>query len=567
MANNANEFQGETFGSGVNPPGTPYTPTGKSKVKEAIFYGFIRKDESHNQTIVIHIRPRNGKAKNFFSNKDWKKIRHTALAAIRAPLKQKNEMIKNFVQKNDETASFLSNLDNSKAVPSKENRKMTSLTKMVVKEAIFQGFIRKEKLVIHIKPKNGKAKNVFSNKDWRHICYTVLAALRAPSEQKNKLIKNFIKKNDGSTSSLSNLDNPEAIPFSENCYMTSMTKMDINHVQKNKMIKNFDQKNDRTTSSLSNLDNLEAVPNTANCSITFLTKMIKNHEQKNELIKNFDQQNDRTMSSLSNSDNLEAVLTTANYSMTSLTKMVKNHEQKNKMIKNFDQENDRTTSSLSNLGNLEVVLDTANCSITSLTKMVKNHEEKKEMIKNFDQKNNRTTPSLSNFDNPEAVPPEKNYVMTSLTNMDKNPNLQAPKVRKSTRIGRGRKDCPQACSGCMAFKPNQPSFNLPKLDKKPTKEPLERQVKKSFLKILNSVISSPKTDNISVSYSSDTKVQIKRKFETFEGSASNEASNEASKADPENNTKNNLTLEDKSQGQSKSLNNKRRKTKPTPKTP
>ena len=134
------------------------------------------------------------------------------------------------------------------------------------------------------------------------------------------------------------------------------------------------------------------------------------------------------------------------------------------MIKNFDQENDRTTSSLSNLGNLEVVLDTANCSITSLTKMVKNH----------DQKNNRTTPSLSNFDNPEAVPPEKNYVMTSLTNMDKNLNLQAPKVRKSTRIRRGRKDCPQACSGCTAFKPNQPSFNLPKLDKKPTKEPLER---------------------------------------------------------------------------------------------
>ena len=129
---------------------------------------------------------------------------------------------------------------------------MTSLTKKVVKEAIFQGFIRKEKLVIHIKPRNGKAKNVFSNKDWRHICYTVLAALRAPSEQKNKLIKNFIKKNDGTTSSLSNLDNPEAIPFSENCYMTSMTKMDINHVQKNKMIKNFDQKNDRTMSSLAN---------------------------------------------------------------------------------------------------------------------------------------------------------------------------------------------------------------------------------------------------------------------------------------------------------------------------
>ena len=115
----------------------------------------------------------------------------------------------------------------------------------------------------------------------------------------------------------------------------------------------------------------------------------------------------------------------------------------------------------------------------------------------------------------------------------------------------------------MAFKPNQPSFNLPKLDKKPTKEHPERQVKKSFLKILNSVISSPKTDNISVSYSSDTKVQIKRKFEMFEGSANNEASNEASKAD----TKNKSKLEDESQGQSKSLNNKRRKIKPTPKTP
>jgi hypothetical protein len=53
----------------------------------------------------------------------------------------------------------------------------------------------------------------------------------------------------------------------------------------------------------------------------------------------------------------------------------------------------------------------------------------------------------------------------------------------------------------------------------------------------------------------------------FEGSSNNEASNEASKADPENNTKNNLTLKDKSQGQSKSPNNKRKKIKPTPKTP
>ena len=111
------------FGSGVNPPGAPYTPTGKSKVKEAIFYGFISKDESHNQMIVIHIRPKNGKAKNVFSNKDWKNISYTALAAIRAPLEQKNELIKNFVLKNDEAASSLSNLDNPEAVPSKETAK------------------------------------------------------------------------------------------------------------------------------------------------------------------------------------------------------------------------------------------------------------------------------------------------------------------------------------------------------------------------------------------------------------------------------------------------------------
>ena len=54
MANNANKVQGETFGSGVNPPGTPYTPTRKSKVREAIFYGFIRKDESHNRNCNSH---------------------------------------------------------------------------------------------------------------------------------------------------------------------------------------------------------------------------------------------------------------------------------------------------------------------------------------------------------------------------------------------------------------------------------------------------------------------------------------------------------------------------------
>ena len=116
MAKNVNKVQGETFGSGVNPPG--YTPTGKSKVKEAIFYGFISKDESHNQMIVIHIRPKNGKAKNVFSNKDWRHICNTVLAAIRAPLEQKNELIKNFVQKNVGKTFSLSNLDNLEAIPS-----------------------------------------------------------------------------------------------------------------------------------------------------------------------------------------------------------------------------------------------------------------------------------------------------------------------------------------------------------------------------------------------------------------------------------------------------------------
>merc|ERR1712051_27741 len=113
-----------------------------------------------------------------------------------------------------------------------------------------------------------------------------------------------------------------------------------------------------------------------------------------------------------------------------------------------------------NSQNLEAVPNTANCLVTSLTKMVKNHEQKNEMIKKFDQKNDRTTSSLSNLDNFEAVPSAKNYSMTSLTNMDKNLNLEAPKVRKSTRIGRGLKDCHQACSGCTAIKPNQQSINL-----------------------------------------------------------------------------------------------------------
>ena len=94
--------------------------------------------------------------------------------------------------------------------------------------------------------------------------------------------------------------------------MTSMTKMDINHVQKNEMIKTFDQKIDRTTSSLSNFDNLEAVPSTANYSMTSLTKMVKNHEQKSKMILKYDQENQSTTSSMSNYDNLETVPSTAN---------------------------------------------------------------------------------------------------------------------------------------------------------------------------------------------------------------------------------------------------------------
>ena len=158
------------------------------------------------------------------------------------------------------------------------------------------------------------------------------------------------------------------------------------------------------------------------------------------------------------------------------------------------------------------------------------------------------------------------------TNLVTRPNTgegeqETPKIRKSTRTGRGRKDCHLACSGCTTFDHNTPNFNLPKKDRKPTKKTSERYIKKSFLKILNSVTQSPRTDNISVSYSPDTRVQIKRKFEMFEGSTKNEASDEASKADLESNTKNNSILEDKSQGQSKSLNNKRKKIKPPPKTP
>ena len=64
--------------------------------------------------------------------------------------------------------------------------------------------------------------------------------------------------------------------------------------RKNEIIKDLDQKNDRTTSSLSNVDNLEAVTPAANCSMTPLTKMGKNHEKKIEMIKDLDQKYDRT---------------------------------------------------------------------------------------------------------------------------------------------------------------------------------------------------------------------------------------------------------------------------------
>ena len=56
--------------------------------------------------------------------------------------------------------------------------------------------------------------------------------------------------------------------------------MDKNHEQKNEMIKNLGQKNDGTTSFLSNFDNLEAVPQTENFSMTSLIKVDKNLEQK-----------------------------------------------------------------------------------------------------------------------------------------------------------------------------------------------------------------------------------------------------------------------------------------------
>jgi hypothetical protein len=76
-----------------------------------------------------------------------------------------------------------------------------------------------------------------------------------------------------------------------------------------------------------------------------------------------------------------------------------------------------------------------------------------------------------------------------------NDKQETPKIRKSTCIGRGRKDCHKACSGCTISDHNTPSSYLSKKDRKPTKKPPERYIKKSFLKILNSITQSPQIDN------------------------------------------------------------------------
>ena len=160
-------------------------------------------------------------------------------------------------------------------------------------------------------------------------------------------------------------------------------------------------------------------------------------------------------------------------------------------------------------------------------------------------------------------------------NNEKSPRLtinsgngnETPKIRKSARIGRGQKGCNKTCAGCSSHEHKTPSNNTLKKDRKPSRRPPERYVKHSFLKILNSVIQSPKTDNISVSYGSDNKVQIKRKFEMSVEPAKNEASNEASKVDPENDKKTSSTFKDKSPGQSKKLSNKSKKIKQNPKAP
>ena len=64
-----------------------YLTYGIPKVKEAIFHGFIRKDYGHKQTkLVIHIRPRNGRANGKgFSDTDWKDICNTIFLLFQLP--------------------------------------------------------------------------------------------------------------------------------------------------------------------------------------------------------------------------------------------------------------------------------------------------------------------------------------------------------------------------------------------------------------------------------------------------------------------------------------------------
>ena len=81
-----------------------------------------------------------------------------------------------------------------------------------------------------------------------------------------------------------------------------------------------------------------------------------------------------------------------------------------------------------------------------------------------------------------------------------NEQNETPQIRKSTRIGRGQKGCNKTCAGCSTSEHKTPSNNTLKKDRKPLKRPSEGYVKHSFLKILNSVIQSPKTDNIHISF-------------------------------------------------------------------
>ena len=137
------------------------------------------------------------------------------------------------------------------------------------------------------------------------------------------------------------------------------------------------------------------------------------------------------------------------------------------------------------------------------------------------------------------------------------------KIRRSTRIGRGQKKCSNTCTGCLESTHATTRNHTPKMNRKPTRRPSERYVKSPFLKIINSIIQSPKTDNTSVSYGSDNKVQIKRKYEITEEPARNEASKEASNAE----TGNCKALKDQPQGQSREPSNKNKKIKQNPQTP